>query len=179
MLEDKANQKLPSADVPITMIAHVRECIPFRFLGDIERQRAFFGRERELEQEVQLLRTLATDAPVYVDPLTILICEQLGIADVLLKAAGHVRVMAQSRLTLMAWWWEERQHRHARASAALAPDGRMIFQEHTPATRAWGRELWRSVARHRHDPRVEIVHGYPDASGLALSGLSDSIDPGR
>jgi len=176
--EDKAKQKPPPADVPIAMIAHVRQCMPFRFLGHLERPRCFFGRAGELEYEVRIAERSPPNSPVYVDPLTILIAEQLGISDVLIRAAGRVRVMAQSQLTLVGWWWEEREHRHARASASLSPDGRMIFQEHTPVAREWGRQLWRAIGLRRQDPRIEIVDTYPDAAGQALSGLSDSIDPG-
>ena len=178
MREDKAKQTAPPADVPIAMIAHVRQCIPFRFLGYIERPRCFGGRPGELEAEVRLLQLSAPDTPFYVDPLTILIAEQIGIADTLIKAAGRVSVMTQAQLTLIGWWWEEREHRHARASAVLGPDGRMIFREHTPDARAWGRALWRAIAGRRKDSRVEFVASYPDAAGQAFSGLGASIDPG-
>lgn len=178
MQEDRANRTPPPPDVPIAMIFHVRQCIPFKFLGDIERPRFFFGRSGELESEIAIFRRSPTDTYVYVDPLTILIAEQLGIAETLIKAAGRVRVMAQSQLTLIAWWWEEREHRHVRASAALGSDGRMIFQEHTPSVRAWGRKLWRAIAQRRQDSRVEIIRAFPDEMGKVLSGLNESLDLG-
>lgn len=166
----------PPQNVPIIMLSHFRNTIPFRVVAKIERPRCCFGTTEEMNRDARLLQ--GYDTPFYVDPLTILFAEQTGITPILLKAAGNVKVMRQTQLTLIDWWWEERQHRHARASAGLTPDGKLFLQEHTPKAREWGRKFWKAIAARQTDYRVKLVDYFADDSGAELSNAEDILDIG-
>lgn len=163
-------------NVPIAMRLNASDGSPFRLFAHVDRPRCYFGMRDEAPLESRLLST--NNGKRYVDPLTILVAENLGIADTLLKALGRVHVVQQIVPTLTTWWWHEREHRHSKMSAGLNQDDKLVVLDHDAVYRTRGRDFWRSLTKRLTDERVVVVRMVPDDVALEFSLLADVFDLG-
>lgn len=174
-----ATTRAPAPDellLPIPFLAHQHERIPLDVMNRAQKLRCSTGEPTEWRIDRELLSHFPSS--VIVDPLTVFLANQYGIADELWKAAGEPVIAPQTAITLAQWWWIERNWRKAPMVAGLSKDGRLKIEIHDIQFRKMARAFWQDLAK-SVGPQLHILNSeFSDADGSSVNAMCRLMDMG-
>jgi hypothetical protein len=160
---------------PLAMLAHLRNELPLATAERLGAKECYDGNLHATRLDEKIIEN--SRLPLLIDPVTILVAENYGFLDLILRAAEKVACVPQTYITLAEWWWHEKNHRRAAGSLGLANE-EPVFQEHDSAYRARGREFWRSIRKKLVTRLSPWPHRLSDDEGEFFGSLSDAFDRG-
>lgn len=168
---DRTSPVRDELGAPILLASFARKTIPLAIMSRFKHYRLHRGLTSEIAEDRKYSESAR--GRFIVDAATILLLENYSLLPVVSRAAGVLLVAPQSRLSLLQWWFEERERRRGLGSAGLLPDGRLVVESYDVSYRKRVAQFWRDLSS-REGRELHVLDGaFPDDFGGPYAPLCE------